>query len=41
MLYELFKINNPMTVYTDNKASKKIIENGEVNIKLKHIVKKR
>jgi len=31
MLYELFKINNPMTVYTDNKASKKIIENCKKN----------
>ena len=37
MLYEIFKIDRPITIFTDNKASKKIIENGEINKKLKHI----
>jgi len=37
MLYEIFKKDYPITLYMDNKASQKIIENGEINSKLKHI----
>ena len=37
MMYEIFKRDNPFILYTDNKASKRIIENGEINNKLKHI----
>jgi len=37
ILYELFNFKNPLKVYTDNIASKTIIENGELNNKLKHI----
>jgi len=36
-MYEIFKRDNPFILYTDNKASKRIIENGEINNKLKHI----
>jgi len=37
MLKEIMNYNKPMIIYTDNKASKKTIENGEINSKLKHI----
>ena len=37
ILYELFKINKPIKILTDNLASKITIENGELNNKLKHI----
>jgi len=37
VLQELFKINKPMKIYTDNLANKTTIENGELNNKLKHI----
>ena len=37
MLYEIFKIRKIMTLYIDNNACKKIIENGDINTKLKHI----
>ena len=37
LLQELFKINKPIKIYTDNLASKITIENGELNNKLKHI----
>jgi len=37
ILYELFKFNKPLTLFTDNNASKISMENGELNPKLKHI----
>jgi len=37
ILCELFKIKKPIKIFTDNLASKTIIENGELNNKLKHI----
>jgi len=37
MMYEIFKKDNSIILYADNKASKRIIENGEINNKLKHI----
>ena len=37
ILEELFNYNHSVTIFTDNMASKKSIENGEVNTKLKHI----
>jgi len=37
ILYELFNFKNLLKVYTDNIASKTIIESGELNNKLKHI----
>jgi len=32
-MYEIFKRDNPITLYTDNKARKKTLENGEINNK--------
>jgi len=37
ILIELFNKKSPITIYTDNMASKICIENGEINTKLKHI----
>jgi len=37
MLEELINFNKPITIFTDNMASKRSIENGELNTKLKHI----
>eukprot|EP00833_Pecoramyces_ruminatium_P001431 jgi/Orpsp1_1/1175463/evm.model.c7180000054002.1 len=37
ILYELFKFNEPITIYSDNTASIKSMENGDLNPKLKHI----
>jgi len=37
ILKELFNLNKPIKIYTDNLASKTTIENGELNNKLKHI----
>jgi len=37
MLKKIMNDNKPMIIYKDNKASKKTIENGEINSKLKHI----
>jgi len=37
ILNELFNINKPIKIFTDNLASKTSIENGELNNKLKHI----
>eukprot|EP00833_Pecoramyces_ruminatium_P000589 jgi/Orpsp1_1/1174621/evm.model.c7180000050778.2 len=37
LLIETLNIKKPITIYTDNQASKKIIENGEINNKLKHL----
>lgn len=37
ILYELFKFNKPIKVYTNNLSSKTTIENGQLNSKLKHI----
>jgi len=37
IIYELFNHKSPITIYTDNKSSKIIMENGEFSTKLKHI----
>ena len=37
ILSELFNFNKPITIFTDNQASKTTIENGQLNSKLKHI----
>jgi len=37
ILEELFNFNKPITIYTDNIASKTNIENDEINPKLKHV----
>jgi len=37
ILFELFNFNKPITIYTDNQASKTTIENGQLNSKLKYI----
>ena len=37
ILIELFNDYRPITIYTDNMASKISLENGEINSKLKHI----
>jgi len=37
MLTELFNFDKPIKIYTDNISSKTIIENGQLNWKLKHI----
>jgi len=37
IIYELFNHKSPITIYTDNKSSKIIMENGEFSTKLKYI----
>jgi len=37
ILIEIFNYNKPITIYTDNNASKVCIENGQINTKLKHM----
>jgi len=37
ILFELFHFKKPITLYTDNRASKISMENGDLNPKLKHI----
>jgi len=37
MLTELFSFDKPIKIYTDNISSKTIIENGQLNSKLRHI----
>jgi len=37
MIFEISKTSKPMTLYLDNNACKRIIENGEINTRLKHI----
>ncbi len=37
ILYELFNFKQPIKIYTDNLSSKRTIENGQINSKLKHI----
>jgi len=37
ILYELFRYSRPITIYSDNTASIKSMENGDLNPKLKHI----
>jgi len=37
ILIELFNYKKPFKIYTDNLASKTVIENGELNNRLKHI----
>jgi len=37
VLFELLNFKKPITIYTDNKASKISMENGDLNPKLKHI----
>ena len=36
-IYELFNYKSPITIYTDNKSSKIIMENGELSIKFNQI----
>ena len=37
IIYDLFNHKSPITIYTDNKSSKIIMENGEFSSKLKYI----
>ena len=37
ILIEIFNYNKPIIIYTDNNASKVLIENGQINTKLKHM----
>jgi len=37
ILYELFRYSRPITIYSDNTASTKSMENGDLNPKLKYI----